>query len=134
MVIDPDIVEFLRAGPYAVIGASRDREKYGNKVLRAYQQAGKPVYCVHPREAEIEGLRCYRSLADLPEQVRCLSVITPPPITEQLMPDAYAAGVTHVWMQPGAESPAAIEAATSRGLRVIAGGPCLLVALRFRDG
>lgn len=128
-----DIAEFLAQGPFAVVGASTDRSKYGNKVLRAYLQAGRTAYCVHPREAEIEGQKCYRSLADLPEPVRAISVVTPPAITEQLIPDAYAAGVQWVWMQPGAESPAAIEAATSRGMRVLAGGPCALVALRYRE-
>ncbi|MEZ5965020.1 MAG: CoA-binding protein [Planctomycetota bacterium] len=132
-MIDPRIGEFLSGGPFAVVGASKDRTKYGNKVLRAYLQAGKPVYCVHPRETEIEGQTCYRSLADLPETPTGVSIITPPPITEQVVRDAHAKGATWVWMQPGAESPAAIAAAEGLGLRVIAGGPCVLVALRYRE-
>ena len=65
------IQDFLAAGPWAVVGASTDRSKYGNKVLRCYQQAGKsPVYPVHPKEREIEGLAAYPSLTALPERPR----------------------------------------------------------------
>lgn len=132
-VSDPRIDEFLSAGPFAVVGASRDREKYGNKVLRAYLQANKKVFCVHPKETEIEGQKCYRSLADLPETPRGVSIITPPAVTEQVVGDAHQKGAQWVWMQPGAESPAAIATATALGLQVIAEGPCVLVALRYRD-
>lgn len=132
-MIDPRISEFLAGGPFAVVGASRDRAKYGNKVLRAYLQAGKRVYCVHPREAEIEGQPCHPSLDQLPEIPTGVSIITPPSVTEQVVRAAHAKGATWVWMQPGAESPAAIAAAEELGLRVIAGGPCVLVALRYHE-
>lgn len=130
---DPRISEFFASGPFAVVGASRDRDKYGNKVLRAYLQADKQVYCVHPRETEIEGQKCYPSLAALPVAPRGVSIITPPQVTEQVVRDAHAKGATWVWMQPGAESPAAIAAAERLGLKVIADGPCVLVALRYRE-
>jgi len=133
VVIDPRIQEFLAGGPFAVVGASRDRAKYGNKVLRAYLQANKPVFCVHPRETEIEGQKCWPSLAALPETPTGVSIITPPSVTEQIVQEAHARGVRAVWMQPGAESPEAIATAERLGLDVIAGGPCVLVALRFRE-
>lgn len=132
-VVDPRIEKFLASGPFAVVGASRDRAKYGNKVLRAYLQVGRPVYCVHPRESEIEGQPCYPSLADLPEVPHGVSIITPPAVTEQVVRDAHGKGATAVWMQPGAESAAAIRTAEALGLQVIAGGPCVLVALRYRE-
>jgi predicted CoA-binding protein len=125
---------FLAAGPFAVVGASVDRSKYGNKVLRCYQQHGKEVYPINARAAEVEGLKAYPSLASLPVRARAISVITPPAITEQVVRDAAAAGVTHVWMQPGAESDAAIREAKALGMSVIAGGPCLLVVLGYREG
>jgi predicted CoA-binding protein len=127
------IAEFLAAGPWAVVGASADRSKYGNKVLRCYQQHGREVHPVHPRETEIEGLRCARSLADLPPGVRGLSIITPPPITEKIVEEAAAAGIRRLWMQPGAESPRALARAAELGLDVIARGPCLLVVLGYRE-
>jgi predicted CoA-binding protein len=131
---DPSEIEsFLESGPYAVVGASRDRSKYGNKVLRCYLQHDVEVYPVNPGSTEIEGVRCATSLRDLPEKVRAVSVITPPEVTERIVEDLPAAGAAFVWMQPGAESDAAVARAEQLGLTVIHGGPCLLVALGFRD-
>jgi predicted CoA-binding protein len=124
---------FLQSGPFAVVGASANRAKYGNKVLRCYLQHGKQVYPVNPRGREIEGLQAYPSLAALPVQVPSISVITPPEVTERVVREAAAAGVRHVWMQPGAESDEAVEAAEAAGLSVIAGGACLLVVLGYSE-
>lgn len=127
------IESFLSGETFAVAGASSNRDKYGNKVLRSYLQHDKTVYPVHPKEAEIEGLRTVPDLASLPVPVHGLSIITPPAITEQLIEEAHAAGIPRVWMQPGAESPRAIARARELGIDVIAGGPCVLVSLGFRD-
>ena len=62
-----------------------------------------------------------------------MSIITPPPVTERVVEEAAAAGVEHLWMQPGAESDAAVARAEELGLSVIAGGPCLLVVLGYRE-
>src|SRR5688572_18322950 len=132
--IEARIREFLDGAPHAVIGASTDRSKFGNKVLRTYLQQERPVLVVHPRESEIEGVRCVPRIADLPPDVHGLSIITPPPVTEQVVRDAAAKGITRLWMQPGAESETALEIARDLGLTVIAGGPCLLVILGFREG
>ena len=127
------IQSFLASGPFAVVGASTDRSKYGNKVLRCYQQHGKEVYPINARAPEVEGLKAYPSLAALPVKVKAISVITPPAITETVVREAAAAGVTHVWMQPGAESDEAIRTAESLGMSVIAGGPCLLVMMGYHE-
>jgi predicted CoA-binding protein len=128
---DP-IADFLSAGPYAVAGASNDRTKFGNKVLRAYLERGLTAYPVHPREKVVESVPAYPDVASLPKGVRGLSIITPPEVTERLVEEAAKAGITRVWMQPGAESPAAIRRAKELGLSVIAGGPCVLVELAGR--
>ncbi|HET6330162.1 MAG TPA: CoA-binding protein [Holophagaceae bacterium] len=127
------IKAFMEGGPYAVVGASSDRDKYGNKVLRAYQQHGQEVYPVNPRADEIEGLKAYASLAAVPVRLRAVSIITPPKITEQVVKEAAAAGVKFVWMQPGAESPEAVQTAEDLGLEVIAGGPCYLVLAHYHE-
>lgn len=131
--MDARIEQFLSGRVFAVAGASTDRAKYGNKVLRCYQQAGRKVYGIHPRETAIEGAPCVARLSDLPERIDGLSIVTPPPITEKLVEEAAAAGVTRLWMQPGAESAAAIARAKELGLELIAGGPCLLVALHYQE-
>ncbi len=131
--VQQTITAFLEAGPFAVVGASVDRSKYGNKVLRCYQQNGREVFPINARADQVEGLKAYPSLAALPVPVKAISVITPPAITEQVVRDAAAAGVTHIWMQPGAESDAAIREAAAAGMAVIAGGPCLLVVLGYHE-
>jgi predicted CoA-binding protein len=124
------IADFLAGKSFAVVGASTDRQKFGNKVLRCYMDHGYTVYPINPKVIEVEGLVAYKSLADLPELVHGISVVTPPAVTEQVISEAASLGITRVWMQPGAESAAAIEECMAKGMGVIAGGPCLLVELR----
>lgn len=132
--LDVKIQAFLDGAPHAVLGASTNREKYGNKVLRCFLQHDRPVLPVNPRAAQIEGQAAFPDVASLPEGVHGVSIITPPAVTEQLVHDIIAARIRHVWMQPGAESQAAIDTATAAGLNCIAGGPCLLVALGYHEG
>lgn len=127
------IEAFLASQTFAVVGASRDRAKYGNKVLRAYLQAGREVYPVNPHASEVEGRTAYPSLGKLPSKVEAVSIVTPPEITADIVHDALEIGVKHLWMQPGAESNAAVNAAQAGGVNVISGGPCVLVSLRFRE-
>jgi predicted CoA-binding protein len=131
--ISASIAAFLDGGPFAVVGASRDRRKYGNKVLRCYLQHGRVVYPVNPNAEEVERLRAYPSLASLPEPVHGVSMITQPGVTERAVERLPAAGASWVWMQPGAESERAVARAGELGIGVISGGPCLLVALGFRE-
>ncbi len=127
------IEAYLERGPYAVVGASTDRSKYGNRVLRAYLDHDLPVYPINPKADEVEGERSYASLRELPETPRGISIITPPAVTEQVVREAIALGVEFLWMQPGAESPEGIRAAEAAGRTVIANGPCFLVAMATRD-
>jgi len=128
------IARFLAASAFGVAGASPRRHKYGNKVLRCYLQAGRRAIPVNPRETEIEGVACVATVLDLPDEAKSLSVITPPEVTERVVEQAIARGIEHVWMQPGAESEAAVEACRREGINVIADGSCLLVVLGYREG
>jgi predicted CoA-binding protein len=125
--------EFLAGSAFAVAGASKDRSKYGNMVLRCYLQHGYKAYPLHPAVPEIEGLATSPSLAALPETVHGVSIITPPSITESVIDEAIRLGIRHIWIQPGAEHPAAIARAEAAGINVIHGGPCLMVILGFDD-
>lgn len=130
---DDDIDAFLSGEPFAVVGASTNREKYGNKVLRVYQQNDKPVYPINPRAEEIEGLKAYPDLASLPEVPHGISIITPSAITEQVVEQAVGLGIKHIWMQPGAESDLAIAYARENGVNVIAKGACALVVMGYHE-
>ncbi|MDY0267858.1 CoA-binding protein [Trichloromonas sp.] len=132
--IDQQIASFLESPAYGVVGASPRRDKYGNMVLRCYLQKGRTVIPVHPAQKEIEGLPCVPSVNELPETVHSISVITPPSVTEKVVQAAIARGVIrNIWMQPGAESPAAVAACREAGINVIADGSCVLVVLGFHD-
>ncbi len=127
------IQAFLNGSPHAVVGASNDRSKYGNKVLRCYLQTGREAFPVNPSGGQIEGLVAYPDLASLRQPVHGVSIITPPRVTERIVEDAHRAGIKHLWMQPGAESAAAVKRAEALGMSVIAGGACILVVLGFGE-
>lgn len=129
----PDIAAFLEQGSFAVVGASQDRAKYGNKCLRCYQQHGLPVVAVNPKAVDVEGSKGYASLALVPDTVRASSVVAPPAAAMGIVKDAIARGIRHLWFQPGAEEASASVAARSAGIHVIDDGACVLVALGFRD-
>jgi predicted CoA-binding protein len=130
---EQQVAAFLDGSPHAVIGASTDRAKYGNKALRAYMQAGRRVIPVNPHEATVEGLKAYASVLDIPEHVHAISIVTPPAVTEKVVREALEAGIEHIWMQPGAESDEAVNFARARGANVIAGDACILVVLGYRE-
>lgn len=130
---DEQIALFLAGAPHAVVGASSNRQKYGNKVLRCYQQAGRPVYAINPHGKAIEGSATFASLRELPEAVHGISVITPPHVTEAIIAEALELGIQHIWLQPGAESKAALRMAQAAKANLIAQGPCLLVVLGFSN-
>jgi predicted CoA-binding protein len=131
-VRDP-VEQFLESGAYGVVGASPRRYKYGNKVLRCYQQNGRRAIPVNPNELEVEGVPCVASVLELPDDVKSISVITPPAVTERVVQDAIRRGIENVWMQPGAESEASVEACRKARINVIADGSCVLVVLGYRE-
>lgn len=133
MRTNQDIDLFFNSAAFGVAGASTDRDKYGNKVLRCYLQNGKKAIPVNPRESVVEGIEAVASIAELPEEVKSISVITPPGITELIVAEALKKGITSIWMQPGAESPGAVKTCHDAGINVIADGSCILVVLGYHD-
>ncbi|CDZ77541.1 acetyl coenzyme A synthetase (ADP forming), alpha domain [Legionella massiliensis] len=127
------IQQFFSSEAYAVIGASTDREKFGNKVLRCYLLNNKTVYPVNPRNGFIEGLTCIADIAALPDTVKSISIITPPIVTEIVVEQAIKKGIKNIWMQPGAESESAIRNCQNNRINVIANGPCILIELGFAE-
>ncbi len=133
MATKDQLDKFFDSSTFGVAGASANRDKYGNKVLRVYLQNNLKVIPVNPKETEIEGIACVASVLDLPEGVASISVITPPEVTEQVVDMAIRKGIRNIWMQPGAESPAAIEKCRMHNINVIADGSCILVKLGYKE-
>jgi predicted CoA-binding protein len=100
----------------AVIGASNDRRKYGNKAVRAFHAQGYVVYPINPHELSIEGLRAYPKITDVPEPVDMATMYVPPEVGATVVDDLARKGVTEVWFNPGSESPALVARAKALGL------------------
>lgn len=131
--MNDQIFQFLSAKAFGVAGASTNRDKYGNKVLRCYLQNGKKAVPINPRAEIIEEQPCVSSVSQLPKEVTSLSVITPPKITEQIVEEAISRGIENIWMQPGAQSAKAVARCKEAGINVIADGSCLLVVLGYHE-
>ncbi|MGQ9543664.1 MAG: CoA-binding protein [Candidatus Bathyarchaeia archaeon] len=89
---------------FAVVGASRDPQKYGYQVYKDLKNAGYEVYPVNPNADEILGDQCYPSLENLPRKPNVVDVVVPPKVTEEVVKTCEKLGITKVWMQPGSES------------------------------
>jgi len=103
----------------AVIGASNNRAKFGNKAVRAFRQQGYTVYPVNPNATEIEGLSAYPSVRDVPVRPQMVSVYLPPPVLFKILPDIAARGCDELWLNPGTESDEVLAEAERLGLNVI---------------
>jgi predicted CoA-binding protein len=103
----------------AILGASANRSKFGNKSVRAHLRQGYEVYPVNPREATIEGLKVYPSLDDVPEPLDRVSVYLPPDVGMSVLEAIAKKRPKELWLNPGAESDALIQKAKSLGLHVI---------------
>jgi len=111
----------------AVIGASNDRHKFGNRAVRAFQQQGYTVIPINPHEASVEGLTAYRSVLDVPGPVDMASFYVPPDVGERVIDEVARKGIPEVWFNPGAESDALIARARALNLRPIVA--CSVVAI-----
>ena len=111
----------------AVIGASNDRRKFGNRAVRAYRQQGYTVIPINPHEREVEGLATYASVLDVPGPIDMASFYVPPEIGERVIAEVAQKQIAEVWLNPGAESDELIARARALALRPIVA--CSIVAL-----
>lgn len=114
----------------AIVGASKNRKKYGNKAVRAFLQGGWTVYPVNPTEDEIEGLKVYRSITDLPDPVDRISLYVSPGIGIGMLDEIAARKPAEFFLNPGSESPALIDTARERGLDPIQACSIVNIGLR----
>lgn len=104
----------------AIVGASADRRKFGNKALRAFRAAGFRTVPVTPHAASVEGERAYATVLDYPEPIDLATLYVPPEVGEQLLDGLAAKGIVEVWINPGAGSSRLLARAKALGLRPIA--------------
>ena len=111
----------------AIVGASNDRRKFGNRAVRAFVRQGYDVRPVHPTAAQVEGLRAYPTLDAIPGRVDIVSFYVPPEIGVDLLEAVAAKAPREFWVNPGAESTALLARAAALGLRPIQA--CSIVAI-----
>jgi predicted CoA-binding protein len=111
----------------AVIGASSNRNKFGNRAVRAFQQQGYTVVPINPHEAVVEGLTAYASVLDVPGAIDMASFYLPPEIGLRVIDDVARKGIPEVWLNPGAESDALIARAKALHIQPIVA--CSIVAI-----
>lgn len=114
----------------AIIGASNDRAKYGNKAVRAHLQQGYSVFPVNPKESQIEGLPAFKTISEVPIRPQRISVYLPPPVLLKILPEIAAKGCDELWLNPGTESDEVLAEAARLGLNVIQA--CSIVAIGAR--
>jgi len=103
----------------AVIGASSNRRKFGNRALRAYRQQGYTVLAINPNEAEVEGQKTFASVLDVPGPIDMATFYVPPEIGERVIEEVARKGIAEVWLNPGAESDALVARAQALNIRPI---------------
>jgi uncharacterized protein len=111
----------------AVVGASSDRSKFGNKALRAFQADGHTVIPINPNETTVEGLKAYRSVLDVPGAIDMATVYVPPEVGIRLLAEFEQKQIPEIWINPGAESDALMAEAARRKLNIIQA--CSIVAI-----
>jgi uncharacterized protein len=117
----------------AVIGASTDRRKFGNKAVRAFTQAGYTVVPVNPHHADVEGIPACATIGEAPHAIDMATVYVPPEIGITLLDGIADAGVREVWLNPGAASPALVSRARELGLEPIEACSIVGIGLRPSD-
>lgn len=104
----------------AIVGASADRNKFGNKSVRAHAAQGYRVFPVNPRGGEIEGLAVCERLADVPvERLDRISLYVPPQVGLSMVDEIAAKGCDELWLNPGSDSPELVEQARAKGLNPV---------------
>ncbi len=127
------IEDFINRRVWAVVGASHNPAKYGYKIVRDLTAAGYKIYPVNPKGGEINGIKVYPSLRDLPEKPEVVDIVVPPEVTEEIVKECKELGLTRVWMQPGAESEEAIRYCEENGIKVVYGVCAMINKKRWED-
>jgi len=111
----------------AVVGASSNRSKFGNKALRAFVNQGYSVIPINPTETEVEGLRAYALVLDVPQPIDMATIYVPGAVGVRVMDDLAKKGIPEVWLNPGADDRQVVEKARALGLKTVV--HCSIIAI-----
>lgn len=125
--------DFLRQKRFAVVGSFRNETKYAYKIFIDLIRKGYEVFPVNPRLSEIEGRACYKTISDIPYSVDVANIVTPPLVTESILKECLQKGIKRAWLQPGAESQAAIKFCHDNDIKVIHSMCVMLESLKEKE-
>ena len=111
----------------AVIGASSNRDKFGNKALRAFEKQGYTVIPINPTETEVEGHPAFKSVLDVPGTIDLATIYVPGAVGVRVMDDLAKKGIPEVWLNPGADDRAVVDKARALGLNTVV--HCSIIAI-----
>lgn len=124
--------EMLQLKEWAVIGASDKKDRYGYKIFKKLQQHNYEVYAINPGCEEIESIKCYKGLKELPKVVKCVNMVVNPKISMQVLDTINELKIKNVWFQPGSFNKDVINKANELKLNII-NEHCILVELRKKE-
>ena len=113
------IDEFMSLEKFAIVGATDNPSKYGNEIIHDLKNRGYDVYPINPRLDEIDGIKCYPSLSDLPVTVDVVDLVVPPQVAEEVVKECDRLGLKRIWMQPGSESQQGLDYCQFHELNVV---------------
>jgi predicted CoA-binding protein len=113
------IKEFMAQKRFAIVGATNNTKKYGYEIFKNLRSRGYEVYPVNPKLKELEGVKCYPSLTDIPTKVDVVDFVVPPAVTEATLKECKNLGLDRIWLQPGSESEAALAFCHENKLKVV---------------
>lgn len=123
------IDDFMKLKSIAVVGVSRNKDKFGNLVYRELKKSGYKVFAINPQADMVEGDRCYAGLGALPEKPGGVIVILPPDRTMAVIEETARLGIQYIWLQMGADSPEGEKHAQELGLALVS-GECVLMHIQ----
>jgi hypothetical protein len=115
------IKEFMSQKKFAVVGATDNPGKYSNQIVKNLKKRGYEVYPINPKLNQLEGMKCYASLEEIPVKVDVVDFVVPPSVTKTILKDCKRLGLCRIWLQPGSENEAALAYCHNNNLKVVHG-------------
>jgi predicted CoA-binding protein len=119
---------FIQLHSWAVVGASKNQEKYGYKITVRLMEAGKEVFPVNPGPGQINGVAFFPDLGSLPKLPDIVDLVVPPAIALNVVDECARVGIKRIWFQPGTRSAAALNRCLELGIEAV-DESCVLVEL-----
>jgi hypothetical protein len=127
------VKDFLKQKRFAIVGSFKNETKFAYKILINLTEKGYEVFPVNPHLREAEGRPCYKTISDIPYSVDVANIVTPPLVTESILKECLQKGIKRVWLQPGAESQAAIKFCYDNDMKVVHGICVMLESLKEKE-